>query len=313
MQVGTERQAGSELHAWRQFLARSTLWLGVLLLGSAAVCWVAANWQDMTKMQRFAGLQGLLAVCALAAAWSGLRLRARPGVRRSIPGALLALAGILLGALLALLGQTYQTGADTWELFAWWAVLLLPWALAAGSQAVWLLWALVLNLAVALWLGERVFTWMMIFGGPGLPSLVMAALNLVLLFGWEMAARRWRASTVFGPRILAAIAISVLVVALMFGDFIVDGLGTYNGVAWVAATLGLGLYYQRGRRDLVILAMLAAGVICVSLRVVGEWLWRLEPGAWAALPLAALLMAEAVVAARWLRGMSNEAPVPVPA
>lgn len=313
MQVGTERQAGSELHAWRQFLARSTLWLGVLLLGSAAVCWVAANWQDMTKMQRFAGVQGLLAVCALAAAWAGLHLRARPGVRRSIPGALLALAGILLGALLALLGQTYQTGADTWELFAWWALLLLPWALAAGSQAVWLLWALVLNLAAALWLGERVFTWLMIFGGPGLPSLFMAALNLLLLLGWELAAHRWRASTVFGPRILAAIAISVLVLALMFGDSIVEGLGTYNGIAWVAATLGLGLYYQRGRRDLVILAMLAAGVICVSLRVVGEWLWRLEPGVWAALPLAALLMAEAVLAARWLRSLSNEASPALPA
>lgn len=313
MQVGTERQAGSELHAWRHFLAQSTLWLGVLLLGSAAVCWVAANWQDMTKMQRFAGAQGLLAVSALAAAWSGLRLRARPGVRRSIPGALLALAGILLGALLALLGQTYQTGADTWELFAWWAVLLLPWALAAGSQSVWLLWALVLNLAAALWLGERVFTWLMIFGGPGLPSLFMAGLNMLLLFGWEMAARRWRASTFFGPRILAAIAIGVLVLALMFGDAIVDGLGTYNGIAWVAATLGLGLYYQRGRRDLVILAMLAAGVICVSLRVVGEWLWRLEPGVWAALPLAALLMAEAVVAARWLRGLSNEPAAVLPA
>lgn len=307
MQVGTERQAGSELHAWRQFLARSTLWLGVLLLGSAAVCWVAANWQDMSKVQRFAGAQGLLAACALAAAWAGLRLRGRPGVRRSIPGALLALAGILLGALLALLGQTYQTGADTWELFAWWAVLLLPWALAAASQAVWLLWALVLNLAAALWLGERVFTWLMIFGGPGLPSLFMAALNLLLLLGWELAARRWRASTVFGPRILAAIAISVLVLALMFGDFILRGLGTYNGIAWVAVTLGLGFYYQRGRRDLVILAMLAAGVICVSLRVVGEWLWRLEPGVWAALPLAALLMAEAVLAARWLRRLGADA------
>ncbi|MGS1008183.1 GDYXXLXY domain-containing protein [Achromobacter anxifer] len=306
MQVGTERQAGSELHAWRQFLARSTLWLGVLLLGSAAVCWVAANWQDMTKVQRFAGIQGLLAVCALAAAWAGLRLRASPGVRRSIPGALLALAGILLGALLALLGQTYQTGADTWELFAWWALLLLPWALAAGSQAVWLLWALVLNVAVALWLGERVFSWVLIFGGPGVPGLMMAGLNLVLLLGWELAARRWRASTLVGPRVLAALAISVLVLTQMLGDFLGRGLGLYNGIAWVAVTLGLGFYYQKGRRDLVILAMLAAGVICVSLRVAGEWLLRLEPGVWAALPLAALLMAEAVLAARWLRRLAGD-------
>lgn len=311
MQVGTERQAGSELHAWRQFLARSTLWLGVLLLGSAAICWVAANWQDMTKVQRFAGTQGLLAISALAAAWAGLRLRASPGVRRSIPGALLALAGILLGALLALLGQTYQTGADTWELFAWWAVLLLPWALASASQAVWLLWVLVLNVAAALWLGERVFTWYALYDGSGLPNLIMAALNLTLLLGWELAARRWRASTLIGPRVLAAIVISTLVMSLMFGDFIGRNVGSLNGIAWVAATLGLGFFYQRGRRDLIILAMLAAGVICVSLRVVGEWLLRLEPGVWAALPLAALLMAEAVLAARWLRKLAAEPATPI--
>jgi uncharacterized membrane-anchored protein len=277
-----------------------------LLLGSAAVCWVAANWQDMTKVQRFAGTQGLLAFSALAAAWTGLRLRGTPGVRRSIPGALLALAGMLLGALLALLGQTYQTGADTWELFAWWALLLLPWALAASSQAVWLLWVLVLNVAAALWLGERVFTWYAIYDGTGLPNLIMAALNLTLLLGWELAARRWQASTLIGPRVLAAIAISALVLSLMFGFFILRGAGSLNAVAWVAVTLGLGFFYQRGRRDLVILAMLAAGVICVSLRVVGEWLLRLEPGVWAALPLAALLMAEAVLAARWLRKLAAE-------
>lgn len=305
MQVGTERQVGSELHAWRQFLARSTLWLGVLLLGSAAICWVAANWQDMTKIQRFAGTQGLLALSALAAAWAGLRLRGTPGVRRSIPGALLALAGILLGALLALLGQTYQTGADTWELFAWWAVLLLPWALVASSQAVWLLWVLVSNVALALWLGERAFNWWLLLGGPQVASLIVAAWNLILLLGWELAARRWRASTLIGPRLLAALVIGVLVTALMFGDFIMRGLGATNGVAWLAVTLGLGFYYQRGRRDLIILAMLAAGVICVSLRMVGEWLLRLEPGVWAALPLAALLMAEAVWAARWLRDLAT--------
>ncbi|CAB3665475.1 GDYXXLXY domain-containing protein [Achromobacter pestifer] len=312
MQVGTERQAGSELHAWRQFLARSTLWLGVLLLGSAAICWVAANWQDMTKVQRFAGTQGLLAISALAAAWAGLRLRGTPGVRRSIPGALLALAGILLGALLALLGQTYQTGADTWELFAWWALLLLPWALAAGSQVVWLLWVLVLNVAAALWLGERMFTWLLVIGGSDAFSLLMAGLNLLLLLGWELAARRWRASTVFGPRILAALVISALVMALMLSSFL-GNVATFNGIAWIAVTLGLGFYYHRGRRDLIILAMLAAGVICVSLRFVGEWLLRLEPGVWAALPLAALLMAEAVLAARWLRQLAAESRSTVPA
>ena len=272
MQVGTERQAGSELHAWRQFLARSTLWLGVLLLGSAAICWVAANWQDMSKVQRFAGAQTLLAVCALAAAWAGLRLRTAAGARGAIPGALLALAGILLGALLALLGQTYQTGADTWELFAWWAVLLLPWALAAASQAVWLLWTLVVNVAMVLWLGERVFSWWGLLGATYLPALIVAGLNLAMLAGWELAARRWRASTLVGPRLLAALAIGALVMSTMYTDlFIGRSYGSTTGsIAWLVVTLVLGFYYQKVRRDLVILAMLAAGVICVSLRVVGN-------------------------------------------
>jgi len=30
---------------------------------------------------------------------------------------------ILVGVLLALVGQTYQTGADTWQLFFYWAIL----------------------------------------------------------------------------------------------------------------------------------------------------------------------------------------------
>lgn len=306
MQVGAEGQAGSELHAWRQFLARGTLWLGVWLLGSAAICWVAANWQDMSKFQRFAGAQVLLALCVAAAAWAGWRLRGAAGASRHAPGALLALAGLLLGALLALLGQTYQTGADTWELFAWWALLLLPWALAAGSQAVWLLWVVVLNVAAIFYLGERGTFWWL--AGPSLPNLLLAALNLVMLAAWECAVWRRRAGARVGPRVLATLAVGVLVLALTFGDSVLEHLGTVNGLAWVVVSLGLGYYYQRARRDLLVLAMLAAGAICVSLRLAGEWLLNLEPGPWAILPLAGLLMAEAVWAARWLRRLAAQPP-----
>ncbi|WP_144636874.1 GDYXXLXY domain-containing protein [Bordetella genomosp. 13] len=312
MQVGGHSPAGSELHTWRNFLARATLGLGVVLLGSGVICWVAANWPALDKTERFAGAQAVLALCALAAAWIGLRLRADADTRRHVAGAVLTLAGLMLGALLALVGQTYQTGADTWELFAVWAVLLLPWALAAASQPVWLLWAIVVNLAASLWLGEQLFVWWVAFAGPGFPSLVMAGLNLLLLAGWELAARHWRAGTRVGPRVLAALALGVLVLGLLVGDVIL-GLGTYTGVAWAAATVALGLYYYSVRRDLVILAMLAAGIIFVSLRIVGEWLLRLEPGVWVALPLAALLMGEAVLAARWLRKLAAATPGRLPA
>lgn len=308
MQVKPEIKVGSELHAWRQFLSRGTLWLGIWLLGSAVICGVAANWEALSKTQRFAGAQVLLAVCVVAAAWLGWRLRAADGARRYGPDALLALAGLLLGALLALLGQTYQTGADTWELFAWWGVLLLPWALAAMSQAVWLLWLVVVNVAMVLYVQEgSMFLWILV---PAQQMLAVAVVNLLFLAGWEAASWRWRASTVLGPRVLVAWAVGLLGIAMFFDYAPLYGLGSSAGLLWILTTLGLGYYYQHVRRDLVILALLAAGVIGMSLRVVGELLVEIANDSWAALPLAALLIGEAVIAAGWLRRLAAR-PAPV--
>ncbi|CAM3988878.1 GDYXXLXY domain-containing protein [Bordetella muralis] len=308
MQVKPEIKVGSELHAWRQFLSRGTLWLGIWLLGSAVICGVAANWEALSKTQRFAGAQVLLAVCVVAAAWLGWRLRAADGARRYGPDALLALAGLLLGALLALLGQTYQTGADTWELFAWWGMLLLPWALVAMSQAVWLLWLVVVNIAMVLYVQEgSMFLWIL---APAQQMVAVAVVNLLFLAGWEAASWRWRASTVLGPRVLVAWILSLLGIAMFFDYAPLYGLGSSAGLLWILTTLGLGYYYQHVRRDLVILALLAAGVIGMSLRVVGELLVEIANDFWAALPLAALLIGEAVMAAGWLRRLAAR-PAPV--
>ncbi len=53
------------------------------------------------------------------------------------PGkAALLLATLLLGVFLALFGQTYQTGADPWQLFANWALLILPWEVAPVGEGL---------------------------------------------------------------------------------------------------------------------------------------------------------------------------------
>jgi uncharacterized membrane-anchored protein/uncharacterized membrane protein len=264
----------------------------------------------MTKIQRLSGAQGLLAISALLAVWLYAHAAPTPNAAHG-RATVLGLAGVLLGALLALVGQTYQTGADTWELFGWWALLLLPWALAARSQGVWLFWVVVANIALALLLGQRALSWWIVFGGPGFPSLVLAAVNLVMLGIWEVCAQRWNARTGVGPRLLALVAVGVLTLALLWANFRSSDINTYTGLAWIVATLGLGYFYLRIRLDLVILALLAAGIMCVSLRLVAEWLFLLDNGNWTVLVLAAVLMGEAVLAARWLRRLATSAPGPL--
>ncbi|MCL1477646.1 MAG: DUF2157 domain-containing protein [Marinobacter sp.] len=59
--------------------------------------------------------------------------------------------GLLLGGLLALFGQTYQTGADPWQLFFVWMLLLTPFALIGRFAPLWVLWAVLVNLALTLY------------------------------------------------------------------------------------------------------------------------------------------------------------------
>lgn len=113
---------------------------GAALAGLGVILWLAANWGELGRMGRFALLQAAVLVCAFGAA-------ARPGARPAL--GLLAL--LCTGGLFAYFGQTYQTGADPWQLFALWAALTLPLCLGARSDVLWAPWALVTAVGIALW------------------------------------------------------------------------------------------------------------------------------------------------------------------
>src|SRR5690606_38724138 len=134
------------------------------------------------------GTQFLLVLLVLLA-WRQLSVRKPTAVRDFSPFALLtALAAVAVGGLLALVGQIYQTGADPWQLFLLWAVLLLPWLLVVRTVFLGMLCALLLNLAAALYL--NVFNGRFWFGATlhwTTAGLLLALMNAVLLALWERA------------------------------------------------------------------------------------------------------------------------------
>lgn len=127
-------------------LERGLAVVATLLLGAGIVFWVAANWQDQTRQFKFLLLQGLLAGSFVAAL---VLPRART--------ALLLLVMLALGGLLAFVGQTYQTGADPWQLFAAWAALSLLCVVAGRSDVLWSFWVVIAGAGIALWSGDRLF------------------------------------------------------------------------------------------------------------------------------------------------------------
>jgi uncharacterized membrane protein len=221
---------------WRAFLARLSLWLGTLALAAAVIFFFAFNWDSLHRLAKL-GLVEAAILAALVACWV-------VGSESMAGKAVLTLLALLVGALLALTGQIYQTGADSWQLFAWWAVLILPWVLAGRFAPLWLLWLALLNLAVWLyfsltWNGD-VLMWILL----GLDSLALVA--------WEAGHRAgipWLRDT-WPPR-LVAVASGVMATGLALSAIFGDGLGLLGWLAW----MGLAFFwYRHVRRDLFVLA-----------------------------------------------------------
>lgn len=242
---------------WRRFLDRVLLFMGVAALGAAAIFFFAYNWQDLGRFAKFALIE-LPLFALLALVW-------RIGVDRIAGKAALLLAALLVGALLALVGQTYQTGADSFELFAAWAAAILPWTLVARFPSLWLAWLALVNLAVALYFITFGIFWGMLFAPQKLIWLLFG-LNTAALVAWEGLAaigiewlrERW------SVRILAT-ASGGLITALAFQDIVDWRDSSHWGAplwcAWIAAAY---VAYRYWVKDVYVLAGGVLSVIVIA-------------------------------------------------
>ena len=161
--------------AWYRFARLHLLGLGVVLLAAGTVFFVAANWSDLTPDQRLLLVGGALVASALTGAVLGLV---------SLGGRLaVLLAGLLCGPLLALHGQIYQTGADAWEIYAIWTLLLAGFAALARMQAGWVTWLILLHVTAWLFTTQMV-TEMGLHSAAALPVLAPLTVVYALLVAW---------------------------------------------------------------------------------------------------------------------------------
>jgi uncharacterized membrane protein len=128
---------------WARWGRRALLALGAGQFLAGVVFFFAYNWNDLSDVAKFAIVEAALVVAAGGALLVGFD--------RAFGQVMLIAASVLTGVLLAVIGQVYQTGADVFELFVAWAVLILPSALISRSAAHWLIWLVVAVTALALY------------------------------------------------------------------------------------------------------------------------------------------------------------------
>jgi|TARA_B100000378_G_scaffold87226_1_gene68966 uncharacterized membrane protein len=257
--------------------------LAGLFAGLALLLLVSANWEQLPRLARFAGLVTLTAVLN---GWGVLRL-----ARAGSGGGLLFLGGFAYGASIMLTGQMYHLGEHFPNGLLLWALGLVPLTLLSGGRLLalqglavavaWMLleyrfaapWLMPLFLAVAFWVA-----WRRRVAGLALATLAATALWLNLMLAWVYA-------TDFGPQAQEGM------ISFNLGLLVLAGALAARPAWWSA---GAGNWMPR----LTVLAILPFTFVDGWEHYLAyAWTW-LDPGLWAALValLAAALLGRPLVA-----------------
>ena len=256
LQIAGERPTAA---SWLSFSKNLLLMMGLLALAFGVVFFFAFNWNEMGRMFKFMTLQVLL-----VAMFVGYYFKSKSFW---LSQAMLLAAVIVLGALLALFGQTYQTGADPWQLFATWAMLIAPLVLFSRSEVLWVVLAVLVNTALSLYFQVNQSLFGVSLMGHHL-SWVFLLLNTVLLVsvewlsshskGWQQKIalqHRWAA------QVLGVVVLHILAFIGMHAIWGHSAMRSLNLMFYVIFMVVTFTYYRYVRKDLLLLTAWALALI----------------------------------------------------
>ena len=135
--------------SWQRYLNLLFLLLTIGFLTSGVITLIAANLDYFSDLAKIYGLQTLFVVTVALGIYCFIR-ESRRQAKEKLKWktySLFFVVSVLIGGLFALVGQTYQTGADVWQLFAVWTLCQLPFLLLFPNVASALLFAATANVA----------------------------------------------------------------------------------------------------------------------------------------------------------------------
>ncbi len=243
---------------WREFLDRFLLSLGGLSIAVAAIFFIAFNWGEIGRFGKFGLVEGLIILAIF--------FYCRSCEQSFVGKVSLLVATIFLGVLLALFGQTYQTGADPWQLFFSWTLLMIPWVVIGRFPALWLVWIALVNVSIFLYCDTFRGTFWLLFDTEVSNLWLPFFCNTLALIVWEFSARilPWLAER-WAIRLIA-VSSGVPLTILVFNTIFSYGEGSIlPWLVWAGWIAVMYAVYRRIKPDLFMLAGCCLSGILVAM------------------------------------------------
>lgn len=137
--------------SWQKFIQFFLMTLGVGFSVSGIIFFFAYNWANLDKFVKIGLIQGLLIVLVAVVLFSKLSL--------NLKNIILCGTSLLVGALFAVFGQIYQTGANAYDFFLAWTIFISLWTIISNFAPLWLIFLILVNTTFVLYTQQVATDW----------------------------------------------------------------------------------------------------------------------------------------------------------
>lgn len=283
----------SSSEAWQRFLKLFLLGLGASFITFGILFFFAYNWADLHKFIKIGVIEGLVVAITLVVLFSR--------TNNFTKNILLTTASVLVGVLLAVFGQIYQTGANVYDLFLGWTLLITLWVLVSNFAPMWLLYIILINISFVLyinqvfpdWSGDLIFTLFFI-----LNALFTLIFILAPTFSHQIHSPKWFQSLL----VLCSATIGTIGI-IMYINKGGDSLTLFNVL--VLLFFGAGIWYGLKREQIIYISLIPFGVIIIIsaflIKVSNGAVMYLIAGLFIATSVTFLIMALLKLQRKWKR------------
>lgn len=238
---------------WSKFIKTFLISLGIAFLVSGVIFFFAYNWASLHKFIKLGLVQVLLVAMVGVAVFSKLD--------KNVKGIILMGAGMLVGALFAVFGQIYQTGANAYDFFFGWTAFIALWVFVSTFGPMWLLFLALINISIWQYFEQ-------VIGHVDEVKILdlLFVINLLYLIGLKLLAHFGIIISV--PRWLERIIVLVSLAYLTFNmslQIIDHESMSFLTIGLALIVLPLGIYYGRQQKDTFFIATIGLSIILIIL------------------------------------------------
>lgn len=254
---------------WYKFARQMLLYLGAALVLAGIIFFFAYNWADMNKFIKLGLVEAGIVGCVGAAYIHG--------ISKLTSKILILSASVLVGVLLAVFGQIYQTGADAYELFTGWAVLILGWVLISKFAALWFVWLIILNIGMSFYweqVGYPVYSidyrWLYLTLAcvDGI-ALIVRELGTTFKFSW--LDKGWLRVFLFTV-VLTFLTIPVIDQIIGYRHY--SWSDNIIVLVWICCLVSGFYFYRYKRKNINLLALVSFDICVVLLTLIGKMIFK---------------------------------------